>query len=223
MMKAFLGTLYLVSGFFMLSLHAETLDAPTLVYKEYSDYIGRQAPKVGRQAASEIRSVRAYLASHMGSIPAHKIERLSRLIVRLARKHRIPAGLILSVIKVESNFQPWAVSPRGALGLMQLMPDTGEWLARRYAIEWNGPASLLDEETNTLIGVKYLAYLKDKYSGDFQKILSAYNRGPAKVDEEVSEGRSVTTLGYYEKIKEYLPKFALGSKTASATLPHRVD
>ncbi|MBI3555101.1 MAG: lytic transglycosylase domain-containing protein [Deltaproteobacteria bacterium] len=140
---------------------------------------------------------------------ALKIDRLSRLIVRMARENNLSSGLILSVMKVESGFRGWATSPRGALGLMQLMPETGAWMAQRYGIGWDGPATLLDEEKNTTLGIRYLAYLRDKYSGDLEKALSAYNRGPAKVDGEVSGGKN-GTLKYFRKVRYSLPRFALG-------------
>ncbi|MBI3542349.1 MAG: lytic transglycosylase domain-containing protein [Deltaproteobacteria bacterium] len=204
-MRISVGLMYLVSGFFVLSLHAATLDAPTMVVQEYNEHFighgGRGSANTDNQSlAKAVAGVRAYLNEHMSYAAASKVDRLARLIVKLARQHEIPSGLILSVIKVESGFQSWAISPRGALGLMQLMPETGEWLASRYGIKWSGQAILLDEETNILLGIKYLSYLKEKYNGDLRMMLSAYNRGPAKVDEEVSAGKGVGTLGYYRKI-----------------------
>jgi soluble lytic murein transglycosylase len=164
----------------------------------------------------EERAVYSYLTDRMPELPDIKTKRLSHIITGIAKRHGISPGLILAVIRVESNFRSWAVSPRGALGLMQLMPETGEWLAHRHGLDWSGPASLLDEETNATMGVLYLAYLKEKYSGDLRRMLSAYNRGPAKVDEEVSEGR-FGTLDYYSKIRQYLPKLAYGRKTVAYT------
>lgn len=212
--RSILGALYLMCGFFMFALHADTLDAPTLVYQEYKEnFIVRHLPAGKKLQRKQIERVRVYLLSHMRDVTAPKVERLSRLIVRLSVKYGIDADLILTIIKVESNFRPWAVSPRGALGLMQLMPETGEWIARRCGMEWVGPATLLDEEKNLEMGVNYLHWLKERYSGNLKNMLSAYNQGPGKVDEEVSEGRN-PTLDYYHKVKEYLPKFALNSSVS---------
>jgi soluble lytic murein transglycosylase len=206
-MKSLLASFYL--GFFMFALHAQTLDAPTLVAREYNEnFIVKSEGNVREPLAVEERRIASYLSKHMRDVPVEKNRRLSRVIARNSRKYEIPSGLILSVIRVESNFQPWAVSPKGALGLMQVMPETGEWIARRYDMHWAGPVTLLDEEANLNMGIRYLAYLKDKYSGDLRKMLSAYNRGPAKVDEDVSVGRSFTQ-NYYEKVRQYLPRVAL--------------
>lgn len=212
-MRSILIALYLVSGVFVFfALHAKTLDAPTLVVQEYTENFLNPSPRAPRTILDPRfveGGVRTYLSRYMKNVSPQKAVRLSRLIAKLAGRHGLPAGLILSVMRVESDFQPWAVSSQGALGLMQVMPETGEWLAQRYGMKWEGPAMLLDEEMNTLFGVRYLAYLRDKYEGDLQKMLSAYNRGPAKVDEELNEGRSVTST-YYHKIKRNFPKLAFG-------------
>lgn len=199
---------YLVSGFSMFALQAHTLDAPTLVVQEYNEnFLKTEAKSLPTEKA-----IHGYLVKHMRDVPSYKAARLSKLILKLSRQYKFPPGLILSVIRVESNFQPWAVSSQGALGLMQIMPDTGAWLAQRYGMKWEGPVTLLDEETNITMGVRYLAYLRDKYGGDLKKILVAYNRGPAKVDLDVAGGRTLA-MGYYLKVKEYFPRFALAGST----------
>ena len=202
-MKLQYGALYILSALLVLAMHADNLEAPTLVYEDFASV----PVSAGLLQRSNLASVRSYIGLHMREADAPKIDRLSRLIIRLARENHLPSGLILSVIKVESNFRPWATSPRGALGLMQLMPETGEWMAQRYGIAWDGPATLLDEEKNTTLGIGYLAYLRNRYSGDLAKALSAYNRGPAKVDVEVSGGRA-GTLKYFRKVRHAVPKFA---------------
>ena len=205
---------YLVTGFFMFALHAATLDAPTLVVQEYSENFLSNVNHKGSHKRSRVaaeRAIHSYLEKHMQSASPARIAHLGRVIDRLANRFELPPGLILSVIKVESDFQAWAVSSRGAVGLMQIMPETGEWLASRCGMKWTGPEMLLNEEANLTMGVHYLAYLRDKYEGDLKKMLVAYNQGPAKVDEDVSAGKHLT-LEYYHKIKQYLPRLALASK-----------
>jgi soluble lytic murein transglycosylase-like protein len=96
----------------------------------------------------------------------------SQTVERIAAQHELPAALIHSVIKVESNYNPWAVSPKGALGLMQLIPST----ARRF-----GVSDAFDPVENIRGGAKYLKYLLDLYSGDYALTLAAYNAGEAAV------------------------------------------
>ena len=96
----------------------------------------------------------------------------SQTVDRIAAQHELPAALIHSVIKVESNYNPWAVSPKGALGLMQLIPST----ARRF-----GVSDAFDPVENIRGGAKYLKYLLDLYGGDYALTLAAYNAGEAAV------------------------------------------
>jgi soluble lytic murein transglycosylase-like protein len=96
----------------------------------------------------------------------------SQTVERIAAQHELPVALIHSVIKVESNYNPWAVSPKGALGLMQLIPST----ARRF-----GVSDAFDPEENIRGGAKYLRYLLDLYGGDYALTLAAYNAGEAAV------------------------------------------
>jgi hypothetical protein len=197
---------YLVFSFSIFALHASPIEAPIFDSFELAEAIVVKSKPKLKPAAME-RGIKAYLSEHLQDITPAKADRMVKLIVRLCRKHRFDPGLILSVMHVESGFRPWAVSAKGALGLMQIMPETGEWLSRRYQMKWEGPVTLMDEEANIAIGIRYLAYLRDKYDGDLKKMLSAYNRGPAKVDEETASGRK-GTLEYYRKVKSLLPKLA---------------
>lgn len=99
--------------------------------------------------------------------------------------------LIAAVIRVESRYRPDAVSRRGAMGLMQLMPDTARWIAGQpHAPLAPGQAiNLGDPRTNIALGGWYLAYLLRRYRGDVVLALAAYNSGPATVDRWIRMGR----------------------------------
>jgi soluble lytic murein transglycosylase-like protein len=96
------------------------------------------------------------------------------LIREIAGRHAVPAKLVEAVIRVESGFDPRAVSRRGAQGLMQLMPATAKGL---------GVANPFDPKQNVEGGAKYLKQLLDQYGGDTQKALAAYNAGAGNVDK----------------------------------------
>jgi soluble lytic murein transglycosylase-like protein len=98
---------------------------------------------------------------------------LRKLVSRYAEKHNIDEELVRAVIQIESGWKPDAVSSKGAKGLMQLMPRTAAML---------GVEDAFDPEENIGGGVKYLAQLTDKYEGDVEMALAAYNAGPARVD-----------------------------------------
>jgi soluble lytic murein transglycosylase-like protein len=96
---------------------------------------------------------------------------LSELVEKTARAYDVDPLLVHSVIKVESNYNPYAVSPKGALGLMQLVPET----AHRF-----GVSNSFDARQNVDAGVRYLRYLQDLFGND-QLAVAAYNAGEGAV------------------------------------------
>jgi soluble lytic murein transglycosylase-like protein len=100
--------------------------------------------------------------------------RYEPLIVEHSRSHAVRPDLVRAVIQVESAFNPRAVSPKGAMGLMQLMPTT----AAQY-----GVLDPFNPAENIRAGVRYLRMLLDKYSNNEQLALAAYNAGPTAVDK----------------------------------------
>jgi soluble lytic murein transglycosylase-like protein len=110
---------------------------------------------------------------------------IAPLIEGAAQAQRLAPELIRAVIEKESGFKPCAVSRKGALGLMQLMPATAEELGLR---------DVFDPKENIDAGTKYLKQLLDRYGGDLAKALGAYNAGPTTVDQaggtpDISETR----------------------------------
>lgn len=115
------------------------------------------------------------------------------LIEKAAKAQNVESGLIRAVIEQESAFRPCAVSPRGAQGLMQIMPET----ARELQV-----ADPFDPEQNIQAGAKYLKQLIEKYKGDLEQALAAYNAGPATVDQAGGVPEIPETKGYVESILE---------------------
>jgi len=97
---------------------------------------------------------------------------IDQAVERIAAQHALSPQLLHSVIKVESNYNPYAVSNKGALGLMQLIPET----ARRF-----GVVNAFNPVENIQGGAKYLRYLLDLYGGSYPLALAAYNAGEAAV------------------------------------------
>ncbi|MFD1705644.1 lytic transglycosylase domain-containing protein [Siminovitchia sediminis] len=106
--------------------------------------------------------------------PLHQHGSLEQIIQRAADTYNLPAKLIKSVIRHESNFDPKVVSKAGASGLMQLMPATARGL---------GVTDIMDPEQNVMGGSKYLRSMLDKYHGNLKLALAAYNAGPGNVDK----------------------------------------
>lgn len=97
------------------------------------------------------------------------------LIYWAARKHAVSQRLVAAIVRTESDFDARALSRKGACGLMQIMPSTGD----RYGLtRWQ----LFDPKLNLDVGVRYLAWLIARYPGDLGKVLAAYNAGEGTVD-----------------------------------------
>ena len=106
------------------------------------------------------------------------------LITLYASEQNLDPALVSAVILCESSFDPKAESRLGARGLMQLMPDTAEWVAHKYNEDGAGYSfdNLYDPETNIRYGTWYLGYLSRRFGGDETKIVCAYHAGQGNVD-----------------------------------------
>lgn len=98
-----------------------------------------------------------------------------------AGQYGVPEEVIFAVIKCESDFDSGAVSRAGAVGLMQMLPSTFEWLTDDILFEHLESGMLYDPETNIRYGVCYLSRLYDRYA-DWELVFAAYNAGPGTVD-----------------------------------------
>lgn len=114
---------------------------------------------------------------------------MDRVIEESARKHGVDANLVRAVVKVESNFNPRAVSRAGAMGLMQLMPQTARSL---------NVTNPFDPEQNVDAGVRHLKGLLQNYNGDVQLSLAAYNAGQGAV------ARNGNRIPPYAETKDYV-------------------
>jgi soluble lytic murein transglycosylase-like protein len=117
-----------------------------------------------------------------------------QIIYDIAIRHSINPHLVAALIHVESSFNARAVSPKGAYGLMQLLPET----ARRFGL--NKKKDLLDPKKNLEAGVKYLKWLTTRFGGDAEKILAAYNAGEGAVQRFGGIPPYQETQNYVQKI-----------------------
>ena len=122
---------------------------------------------------------------------------LKKVIDECAEKYNIDNELIRAMIQVESGWDTRAVSNKGAQGLMQLMPRTAAMLGVTDPFD---PVQSIDG------GVRYISDLTDKYHGDIEKALAAYNAGPARVDSgnipEVSKRYVKNIMAIYRRLRE---------------------
>jgi soluble lytic murein transglycosylase-like protein len=128
------------------------------------------------------------------------------LIFETARRHRINPTLVAAMVRAESAFNPRAVSPKGAAGLLQLMPATAE----RFGL---AEKEIFDPARNLETGVRYLAWLNQRFDGDLQRILAGYNAGEATVDRYAGVPPFRETHDYIRRVYE----FAGGQSAAAGT------
>jgi len=119
------------------------------------------------------------------------------IIDKASRTYGVDRDLISSVIDAESGYDPDATSPKGAMGLMQLMPDTARGL---------GVKDAYDPEQNIMGGTRFLKYLLDRYDGNVPRALAAYNWGMGNVERSTTGRLPEETRGYIAKIMRSLQR-----------------
>lgn len=126
-----------------------------------------------------------------------KNDKIDDAIKIASKKYNVSEDLIKAVIKIESNFDQYGVSKAGAMGLMQLMPQTSLEL---------GVEKPFDIYENIDGGTRYLKMMLNKYDHDLEKSLAAYNAGPDRVDEANDIPNIKETMNYVKSIKRLLFK-----------------
>ncbi|MBZ5599960.1 MAG: lytic transglycosylase domain-containing protein [Acidobacteriia bacterium] len=135
-------------------------------------------------------------------------ERLKDVISEVSGRHHLDPDLVSSVIRAESGFNPRAVSPKGAQGLMQLMPHTASQL---------GVDDAFDANANVEGGSRYLRELLERYNFDLIKALAAYNAGPQRVEQYRGLPPYFETRAYVSRVIRDFNRKKLAEKKAAAT------
>jgi soluble lytic murein transglycosylase-like protein len=162
--------------------------ANTASMKAARDAAEEVSRDMGRESAqmANARMVVANAGGHQFS-PAE----VEASIEQAAARHNVDPNLVRAVVKVESNFNPNAVSRKGAMGLMQLMPST----ARQLNVK-----NPFDPEQNVDAGVRHLKQLLESYGGDVRLTLAAYNAGAGAVARSAGVPRYTETQSYVRRI-----------------------
>jgi len=158
-----------------------------------------------------------------GAVETQAIEPGKRALIRIRReeaiqlihlsaaRHQVPASFVKSIVAAESNFDSAVVSPKGAIGLMQLMPQTAE----EYGADPNIP------EQNVDAGTRYLRVLMNRYRNyrdSLKRVIAAYNAGPGNVDRYRGVPPFRETKDYVVRVMNYLRQFEGLRKRAPITL-----
>ena len=167
----------------------------------------RTDPGTGRLVRTVVRTV-----VRAGQPAAKPNPAIAATVDRIAQQNQLSPELVHSVIQVESNYDPNAVSPKGALGLMQLIPST----ARRF-----GVSDVFDPADNIQGGARYLKYLLGLYNGDQALALAAYNAGEGAVSRYGGVPPFAETRDYLNKVRRRLE--ASGATKETGTRPATVQ
>ena len=130
-------------------------------------------------------------------------------IIEASKEANISPALLASIINVESGYKKDAVSNKGAVGLMQIMPETAEWVCQKIGWKY-GEIDLKDEKTSIRLGAEYLSILNSSFSNQ-ETMICAYNAGPTKVkswliqEAHSSDGKTLRSIPYKET-SQYLNK-----------------
>ena len=159
-------------------------------------YINKDSPK--RRSGSTISPPAGPSAGESTAGNANNVEassstedRLDRIVREAAERHKVDPALVKAVITTESGWNPQAVSRKGAVGLMQLIPQT----AQRFGVN-----NSFDPAQNVEGGTTYLRSLLDRYNGDLPKSLAAYNAGERAVDLSGGVPSYLETQMYVQKV-----------------------
>jgi soluble lytic murein transglycosylase-like protein len=180
--------------------------------------------RAARSAAAEVtqyfghesyRSANAKIASANFRGTQSSPQDIDSAIAMAAARHNVDPNLVRAVVKVESNFNPNAVSRKGAMGLMQLMPST----ARSLNVK-----NPFDPQQNVDAGVRHLKQLLESYGGDVNLTLAAYNAGSGAVARSAGVPRFAETQNYVRRITNlYYGGFNLGPGGSFSHDPVRVQ
>jgi hypothetical protein len=169
-----------------------------LVYWSVTEHRFKPVPTSGavmRAARSAASEVNTYLdgraQAHQTLNRAFTQQDIDAAIDAAAARHNVDPSLVRSVVKVESNFNPNAVSRKGAMGLMQLMPSTARSL---------NVSNPFDPQQNVDAGVRHLRKLLDSYGGDVRLTLAAYNAGSGAVARSAGVPHFKETQNYVRRI-----------------------
>ena len=131
------------------------------------------------------------------------------IVEKCSKEYAVPKELIYAVIKTESGFDEKAMSSKGAMGLMQMMPDTFLWLCKKNDNPYTDTVQLFDPEVSISYGTQYLSIMYSRF-GSWQTALAAYNAGPTKVetwlgDSSISDDGVLVNIPY-EETEKYIKK-----------------
>jgi soluble lytic murein transglycosylase len=188
-----------VAGFVIGSSHAGVAGAEIYMYRDARGTVHfSNAPAAPGYKRYAPRGAQLPISRRYSARDRARRKLYDPLIAKAAHRHRVDAALIKAVIRTESDFVPYARSPKGALGLMQLMPAT----ARRHNV-WRA----LEPAENIEGGTRHLRLLLDQYNGNVRLALAAYNAGEGAVQRHGGVPPYRETIDYLQRVLRYREQY----------------
>lgn len=208
-MKFFANMLFaiasLVFGFFM----GVRYQARVHGLNEVSALVQAQKGKIDslrdqNQRLQTVMLLRDFLENERIRLPQDTVTDIAGSIHEASVRYNLPPEMILAVIRIESAFDINALSNKGAVGLMQLLPSTAQEIAHDLRMEWSGEQLLRNPQANIEMGAYYLTKMIAQFN-DLSVALAAYNSGPGRI-AELNQMKADLPMDYAEKVlSHYTP------------------
>ncbi len=166
----------------------------------------QQREEAIRVKVEMLKKIHTILKKYQTGLSSEMEDKIAELIYEESQTYDYEPELIMALVAKESSFYNWSKSRKGALGLMQILPNTGKAIAQLKNIPWKGKQTLFDPTLNIKMGTHYLAMLHKRF-GKIEVALTAYNYGPARVasmqarDQKLPKLYTARILKTYEKFK----------------------
>ena len=160
--------------------------------KEYSHKTLREKQRIKNQIFDVI-------SSYSTGLDLDLLNQIPQWIYEESQKYDYDPLLLTALIVTESSFNNWAKSHRGALGLMQIRPQTGHAMATEVNLKWEGKPTLFKPDSNIALGTYYLNKLQNRFNNDVKLALEAYNHGPTRLERYIQQGKRLP-VDYSNKV-----------------------
>lgn len=188
---------------------------------------GELLPLDGTGSVEELtfQEVKAHFESRLAPAYKQDSKKLARLVLQLSDQYSFTPTFLLSVIETESSYRVNVVSKAGAVGLMQLLPDTAREMSVKYNIAYAGEHDLHDPAVNLRLGVAYLSWLRRQF-GHSLHYVAAYNLGPTALRKRLDAGQfELGAIDHYVRTIHERTRTLRGQYGAPVALPaiHRAE
>lgn len=182
-------------------------------YVTYSENLSKKYSKLKTDFDSTLKLLNLYLdvqkiSELIGQFDTqynkYNITDIAFSIVEESVKNNLDPYLMLAIIKTESSFNYKSVSRKGAIGLMQLLPNTAYYISEKVDdLYIENKKEIFDPVVNIRLGINYYSYLLNKFNGNEEIAIVAYNLGPRNIYKYLAKGRNIPKFYYYKVMQNY--------------------